>query len=62
MIDEKSGVEQRPSEVEPVAIGSSLKEKDEENTSGAYIPQSDAEYNVTLKTWCVVLVSIDNCT
>ncbi|CAO2655346.1 Nn.00g104100.m01.CDS01 [Neocucurbitaria sp. VM-36] len=34
----------------------SLKEKDAENQAAGYLPQSDEEYNVTLKTWCVVLI------
>lgn len=34
----------------------SLKEKDAENAMTGYLPQSDEEYNVTLKTWCVVMV------
>lgn len=35
---------------------SSLKEKDAENATTGYLPQSDEEYNVTMKTWCVVMV------
>jgi hypothetical protein len=36
---------------------SSLKEKDVETpTATSYIPQSDEEYVVTFKTWCVVMV------
>jgi hypothetical protein len=35
----------------------SLKEENVENPATAYLPQSDEEYNVTLKTWCVVVVS-----
>jgi hypothetical protein len=35
----------------------SLKEKDVETpVATSYIPQSDEEYVVTFKTWCVVMV------
>jgi len=37
----------------------SLKEKDVETPAAtSYIPQNDEEYVVTLKTWCVVMVSV----
>jgi hypothetical protein len=58
MIEEKSTLEQRSFEAEQEPVANSLKQKDEENTPGTRLPQSDDEYNVTLKTWCVVLVSI----
>jgi hypothetical protein len=34
-----------------------LEEKDVENPTASYLPQSDGEYVVTFKTWCVVVVS-----
>lgn len=35
----------------------SVKEQDGENTMAGYLPRSDEDYNVTLKTWLVVTVS-----
>ena len=56
--DEKPAVDQRSVEdVDHVKRSSSLKEKDAENPTASYIPQSDEEYNVTMKTWCVVMVN-----
>ena len=39
-----------------VKTSESLKEKDAENNMEGYLPHNDEEYNVTLKTWCVVCV------
>ncbi|KAF2736006.1 MFS general substrate transporter [Polyplosphaeria fusca] len=39
-----------------VKSSNSLKEKDVEHTAAAHIPRSDEAYNVTLKTWCVVII------
>jgi hypothetical protein len=54
-----TAVEEKP-EVEHTTdakTSSSLKEKDVETPAAtSYIPQSDEEYVVTLKTWCVVMV------
>jgi hypothetical protein len=58
MNDEKPSLEQRSAEAERETPEHSLKQKDEENTTATHIPHSDEEYNVTLKTWCVVLVSM----
>lgn len=55
--DEKPDVDQRSVEPEGVKFSGSLKEKDVEHNAASYLPQNDEEYNVTLKTWCVVLVS-----
>jgi len=35
----------------------SVKEQDADNAMAGYLPRSDEEYNVTLKTWLVVTVS-----
>ncbi|KAF2011386.1 MFS general substrate transporter [Aaosphaeria arxii CBS 175.79] len=55
-VDEKQEVDQHSFEGDPVKNSGSLKEKDEEHNAQSYIPQSDEEYNVTVKTWCVVLI------
>lgn len=55
--DEKPDVDRTSNDAEVVKPPNSLKEKDAENPVESYIPQSDEEYNVTLKTWCVVMVS-----
>lgn len=39
---------------EEVKCSDSLQEK--ENATQSYIPQNDEKYNVTLKTWCVVMI------
>lgn len=57
--EEKPEVDQQSAEV--AKTSGSLKEKDAENPMAGYIPQADEEYNVTLKTWCVVLVSCPSC-
>jgi uncharacterized lipoprotein len=53
--DEKAEAERTSREASKTS--NSLKGHDAENPTGAYLPQSDEEYNVTLKTWCVVVVS-----
>jgi hypothetical protein len=53
--DEKAEATRTSNEIPKTS--DSLKEKDAENPATAYLPQSDVEYNVTLKTWCVVVVS-----
>ena len=58
--DEKPEVERASHEMSKTS--GSLKEKDAENNAMAgYLPQSDEEYNVTIKTWCVVIVSLHAC-
>lgn len=52
--DTKPEVERTSREVK---TSGSLNEKDVENSPAGYLPRSDEEYNVTLKTWCVVIVS-----
>lgn len=52
--DEKAQVERTSHDVSKTS--NSLKEKDLENTTPSHIPRSDEEYNVTLKTWLVVIV------
>ena len=52
--NEKDEVQRTSNELSKTS--NSLKEKDAENQVAGYLPQSDGEYNVTLKTWCVVLV------
>lgn len=52
--DEKAEVERTSHEVSKTS--QSLKDHDVERNP-SHIPQSDEEYNVTLKTWCVVVVS-----
>lgn len=59
MAEEKPSVEHVSDEV--VKTSGSLKENDAEKAMASHIPRSDEEYNVTLKTWCVVLVSVPNC-
>jgi len=56
MSEEKADIDRGSPEA--VKTSDSLKEKDVENTADTYTPRSDEEYNVTLKTWCVVLVSV----
>lgn len=56
-LDEKPEADHQSAEV--VKTSGSLKEKDAENPVAPYLPRSDEEYNVTLKTWCVVIVSIE---
>lgn len=56
MSDEKHDVDLRSVEPDIVKTSGSLKEKDAENAIDSYIPRSDEEYNVTMKTWCVVFV------
>lgn len=51
--DEKPEVERTSREAK---TSDSLKEKDVEDPMVGYLPRSDEEYNVTMKTWCVVLV------
>ena len=41
---------------EEVKCSDSLQEK--ENATQSYIPQNDEGYDVSLKTWCVVMVCI----
>jgi hypothetical protein len=53
--DEKAEVERTSHEVSKTS--QSLKDHDVE-LNPSHIPQSDEEYNVTLKTWCVVTVSL----
>jgi hypothetical protein len=48
--DEKAEIERASHEVSKAS-------NDIENPTGSYLPRSDEEYNVTLKTWCVVVVS-----
>jgi hypothetical protein len=56
MVEEKPEVDRTSADADVVVKTSdSLKEKDAENPV-AHLPRSDEEYNVTLKTWCVVLV------
>lgn len=57
MTEEKPAVDQRSTDAGVTKSSESLKEKDAEKAMTNYLPQSDEEYNVTLKTWCVVLVS-----
>ncbi|KAH4064038.1 hypothetical protein HBI52_036910 [Parastagonospora nodorum] len=47
--DEKAEVDRASHELSKTS-------KDVENANGPYLPQSDEEYNVTLKTWCVVVI------
>ncbi|KAF2744998.1 MFS general substrate transporter [Sporormia fimetaria CBS 119925] len=56
MTDEKTALDHTASEENPVKSSSSLKEKDIENAVPSHIPQSDEEYVVTFKTWCVVAI------
>ena len=58
MGEEKPAVDRTSADAEHVKTSDSLKEKDVETAHEAYIPRSDEEYNVTLKTWCVVLASL----
>ncbi|OAL05350.1 MFS general substrate transporter [Phaeosphaeriaceae sp. SRC1lsM3a] len=51
--DEKAEVERTSHEVSKTS--QSLKDHDVERNP-SHIPQSDEEYNVTLKTWCVVVI------
>ncbi|KAH7370985.1 fungal trichothecene efflux pump [Pyrenochaeta sp. MPI-SDFR-AT-0127] len=51
--DEKPDVERTSREVK---TSDSLKGKDAEDPMAGYLPRSDEEYNVTMKTWCVVLI------
>jgi hypothetical protein len=53
--DEKAEVERTSHETPK--IPNRPQAKDTENKKAGYLPQSDEEYNVTLKTWCVVAVS-----
>ncbi|KAF2466187.1 MFS general substrate transporter [Lindgomyces ingoldianus] len=39
-----------------VTTSGSLKDNDIEKAATSYLPQSDDQYNVTLKTWCVVII------
>jgi hypothetical protein len=55
--DEKAEVDRTSHEASKTS--NIVKEKDVENPTASYIPQSDEEYNVTLKTWCVVAVSLE---
>jgi hypothetical protein len=55
VMDEKPEVQRTSNEASKTS--QSLKEQDPER-SASYVPQSDEEYNVTLKTWCVVIVSL----
>lgn len=59
-LPEKPVVDQATTEevVEHHSVKSSLKEKDAEAAVPASVPQNDEESNVTLKTWCVVIVSV----
>ena len=57
MMDEKHEVNTTSSRADGVQDSASLKQKDSENTM-AYIPPSDEQYVVTLKTWCVVFVRL----
>lgn len=50
--DEKAEVDRASHEVSKTS-------QDVEHANRSYLPQSDEEYNVTLKTWCVVVVSLD---
>lgn len=54
---EKQDVQRTSNEVSKTS--NSLKEADAENPMAGYLPRSDEEYNVTLKTWCVVAVGLD---
>lgn len=54
-MDEKAEAQRTSNEVSKTS--QSLKEQDPER-SASHIPQSDEEYNVTPKTWCVVIVSL----
>ncbi|KAF2651423.1 MFS general substrate transporter [Lophiostoma macrostomum CBS 122681] len=56
MVEEKSEADRTSAEAEAVKTSGSLKEKDVESSAVAHVPRSDEEYNVTLKTWCVVLI------
>ncbi|KAF1943765.1 MFS general substrate transporter [Clathrospora elynae] len=51
--EEKPEVEKASKEVKTCKT---LKEKDVETPMTGYLPRSDEEYNVTLKTWCVVSI------
>jgi hypothetical protein len=53
--DEKAGAVRTSHDVSKTS--NSLKEKDAENATASYLPQSNEEYVVTFKTWCVVVVS-----
>jgi hypothetical protein len=55
VMDEKPDVERTSREVK---ASESLEEKDVENRMAGYSPRRDEEYNVTMKTWCVVFVSM----
>ena len=55
--DEKAQIDRTSHEISKTS--NSLKEQDAENPMAGYLPRSDEEYNVTLKTWCVVTVSIE---
>lgn len=52
MSGEKQNIEQNLAE--EFKRSNSLREK--ENATQSYIPQDDEEYNVTLKTWYVVMI------
>lgn len=53
-MDEKPEFDRTSKEVK---TSDSIKGKDTEHQIPGYFPRSDAEYNVTFKTWCVVFVS-----
>jgi hypothetical protein len=46
-------------EAERTSREASKTSNDIENPNISYLPQSDEEYDVTSKTWCVVVVSSD---
>lgn len=54
--EEKPEIEHQSAKV--TRTSGSLKEKDAENPVQSYLPRSDEGYNVTLKTWCVVIVRL----
>jgi hypothetical protein len=58
MGDEKPDIEHQSADERP--SGSVKGKGDVEAPS--YLPRDDTEYNVTFKTWCVVMVSTDDCT
>jgi hypothetical protein len=53
--DEKAEVVRASQEISKKS--NSLKEKDCENPTAAHLTQPEEEYAVSLKTWCVVVVS-----
>ncbi|KAF1847133.1 MFS general substrate transporter [Cucurbitaria berberidis CBS 394.84] len=52
--NEKQEVQRTSNEISKTS--NSLREKDAEDPMAGYLPRSDEEYNVTLKTWCVVSI------